>query len=104
MSSAAPHPIVAALRAERLRRGWTVRQVERHTGLSRSNIGGWERGEITPTLASAAKYAEALGRPLQLAPDNSAALAAVVELRKTLRTNHAFVLLDLIEQALKGES
>lgn len=55
---------VSALKAARKARGLSVYAVATATGLDASSISRIERGEQTPTPASAKKLAEALGVPV----------------------------------------
>lgn len=53
-----------ALRRQRERQGWTQGQLAERSGLNRSYLGEVERAIAMPSLATAAKLAQALGLPL----------------------------------------
>lgn len=53
-------PIVTVLVAERVRRGWTQREVVRRLGVSSATVCNWERGENSPTLAHLHAWAAVL--------------------------------------------
>ena len=60
-------PIVAALRAERQRRGLTLQQVGKWMGLrARVSVWHWESGNRQPTLPNLREWASALGYDLAL--------------------------------------
>ena len=54
----------AAVRRLREGRGWTQEQLAERSGLNRSYMGEVERAIAMPSLATAAKLAQALGLPL----------------------------------------
>jgi len=67
MSYRAPDPIAAALRAERLRRGLSLRQVGELMGHnSHQTVWQWEHGTNSPLLVSLRDWATALGYDLAL--------------------------------------
>lgn len=51
----------AAIRAEREERGLSQEELGLQTGVHRNYIGGIERGERSPTVATVAKLADGLG-------------------------------------------
>jgi molybdate-binding protein/DNA-binding XRE family transcriptional regulator len=53
---------VAELRA---RRGWSQRELARRIGVSRAGLGAIEAGEVTPSVATALRLAEALGSTVE---------------------------------------
>jgi transcriptional regulator with XRE-family HTH domain len=53
--------LLAALRADR---GWSLQDLARRTGVSRSTLSRTERGDVSPTAAVLAKLATAYERPL----------------------------------------
>lgn len=61
-------PVVVALRAERIRRGWTLRQVAELAGCAFSSIHHAEVGKRSPTLALLRAWADALGMDLATVP------------------------------------
>lgn len=61
-----PHPLVAALAAERKRQGWSVREIAARIGWSVTAVGDWERGSRDPGISGVVDYACALGLELTL--------------------------------------
>lgn len=61
------HPLIEALRAERIGQGITQRQVSERTGWSVRTLRALERGENYPSLAFFEDYAQLLGLRVQLA-------------------------------------
>lgn len=59
-----PHPIVAQLKAERERRGLTLRDVFDRCGIPPATVSAWETGGRSPNLRSLEVYAQSLGRTL----------------------------------------
>jgi transcriptional regulator with XRE-family HTH domain len=53
-----------AVRAERLRRGWSQEQLAAAAGVDRTYVSGLERGVRNPALSTQEKIAAALGTPL----------------------------------------
>lgn len=53
-----PDPIIEQLRAERLRRGWILKDITDRTGL---DVGQLERGRSRPTLGTLRRWAALLG-------------------------------------------
>lgn len=53
-----------ALRAVRVARGLSQEELSLQTGVHRNYVGGIERGERSPTVATVAKLADALETPL----------------------------------------
>lgn len=55
------------LRAARIAKGLTLRQLEQQTGIARSNLSRLENdSEPNPTIETLSRYAEALGKTLQI--------------------------------------
>lgn len=77
-----PHPIIAALAAERRAQRITQHQLAERTGWSKRTIAGAESGTTSPTLAFAVDYAAALG--MAVAPFKSGYVQAPVR-RETRR-------------------
>jgi transcriptional regulator with XRE-family HTH domain len=53
-------PVIAALIAERKRRGWSKRKLARHAGISASEVSTVERGVRSPALYVLLLWADAL--------------------------------------------
>lgn len=62
------HPIVAQLRAARLKQGLSQAAVARRIGVPQNTLWAWEVGRYTPLLDAVAAYAQALGLQLTLIP------------------------------------
>jgi transcriptional regulator with XRE-family HTH domain len=62
----APHPVMAALRAERQRKKLTQRALAAHIGWSLRTIANAERGIICPKLEFVADYATGVGAELRV--------------------------------------
>lgn len=59
-------PIIAELITARLLKGWTQRDLAARFNMRQSEISGWERLAMLPTVASLAEWADALGYDLSL--------------------------------------
>lgn len=64
----APHPLIAALAAERHRRGLTRGQLAARLGYKPQTIHSWESGRSVPGLDRLEDYAGALGYQLAVIP------------------------------------
>lgn len=53
------------LRAIREERGWTLEDMAKHLNTTKQALSRYERGERTPKITIAAKFAEALNVPLE---------------------------------------
>lgn len=73
----APHPLIAALAAERHRRGLTRGQLAARLGYKPQTIRTWEIGRSVPGLERLEDYAAALGCTLALIPEPTAPPAPV---------------------------
>lgn len=58
------HPIMRALREERVRQGLSLNALGKRAGYSGEHIGEWERGVYAPLMPSIADLANALGLEL----------------------------------------
>ncbi len=59
------------LRQARLDAGLTQAEVAERLGTTQSAVARWERGAVTPSLAAAARFAEAVGATLSLTSDRA---------------------------------
>jgi transcriptional regulator with XRE-family HTH domain len=55
------HPLCEQLRTLRVAKKLTLETLARSLGYNAYTIGGWERGKISPSLASLSNWADALG-------------------------------------------
>lgn len=68
MTRRRPHPLVASLRDERVRRGLTQAAVARRAGYTRRTIGCYEIGHHVPSVDALIRWAHALDYTLTLTP------------------------------------
>jgi DNA-binding XRE family transcriptional regulator len=59
-------PIIAALIAERKRRGWSCGDIARKIGVSRQAVNYWESGQTDPRLICLYRWADVLDFDLAL--------------------------------------
>lgn len=67
-AAAKVHPMVAQLRAERIRQNIPQYELAGRMGYTMWQVGLWERGRNTPNLGAFVNWANALGMELQLVP------------------------------------
>lgn len=63
-----PHPVVVELKAERIRRGLTLRDLYDLCGLAPATVSAWETGHRSPNLRSLDVYAQTVHRPILTGP------------------------------------
>lgn len=86
--------IADSVRAARVTRGWTQRDLARRCGLSHTAIAKIERGEISPTVASLQKIAESL----------DLSITALMSITAGEREGHFFAHGDLTTLELAGHT
>lgn len=64
--------LIATLRAERYRLGWSLTDLETKSGISKMQLNKWETGAVLPTVPSLHMWATALGKRLTLADGHAA--------------------------------
>ncbi len=70
---AAMHQTLQLLKAERLRQGLSLADIHRRTGIEPPNLSRLENDETAnPTIATLTRYAEALGKKLEIVLTNGA--------------------------------
>jgi DNA-binding phage protein len=73
-SQAALHDALKLLKAERLRMGLSLSDIELRTGIGRPNLSRLENeAEANPTIGTLTRYAEALGKRLMIVLADAAA-------------------------------
>jgi transcriptional regulator with XRE-family HTH domain len=92
------------LKATREKQGLSLRALSAECGLSINAISRIERGESSPTVASLARLAEALGLPMAaLFEDTQAPSAAVVRRERRPRTEGDGVVLESLATGLPDQ-
>jgi DNA-binding phage protein len=70
----APHHAIALLKAERIKKGLSLGDIQERTGIERSTLSRLENNvEANPTIGTLERYASALGKRVRVALDDAEA-------------------------------